>query len=63
MCNLSYGILKQGYDSGVSLGLSQGMTVALKNLMKNTNFTLDKSMAVLGIPLEEKSKYEALLAQ
>ncbi len=66
MCNLSYGVLQRGYDRGISQGISQGIeqgnTNSLRNLMHNMNFTLDKSMAVLGIPQEEKAKYEALLA-
>ena len=53
MCNLSQGVLEKGK--------AEGLLSAIKNLMANTGWPLEKAMETLGVSEAERSKYADLL--
>lgn len=57
MCNLSQGVLEKGMEKGKA----EGLLSAIKNLMANTGWSLEKAMETLGVSEAERSKYADLL--
>ncbi len=54
MCNFSEGVWEDGKAEGKAEGLA--------NLMHNISLPIERAMEVLGIPLDERGKYEQLIA-
>ena len=54
MCNFSEGVWEDGKAEGKAVGLA--------NLMHNISLPIERAMEVLGIPLDERGKYEQLIA-
>lgn len=75
MCNISKGIVEksvargmaQGIAQGIEQGMAQGMEMKaledIRNIMRNSQFTLEQTMALLGISQEEQVRYRTLLKQ
>lgn len=65
MCNLSQGVMalgiEQGIEKGIEKGKAEGLLVAIRNLMTNTGWPLEKAMEILGVPETDRSKYADLL--
>ena len=57
MCNVSQGVL----EKGVQKGTEETLLKALRNLMKNGNQSAEQAMALLGVPVNERSKYREML--
>ena len=57
---------KEARENGRQEGLSQGVletTIAsIRNVMKSMNFSVEKAMDVLQIPMAEREKYAALVS-
>ena len=57
---------KEAWENGRQEGLSQGVletTIAsIRNVMKSMNFSVEKAMDVLQIPMAEREKYAALVS-
>ena len=57
---------EDGRQEGLSQGLSQGILettlTSICNVMKSMNFSVEKAMEVLQIPVEERAKYAALVS-
>ncbi|MCR5672521.1 MAG: hypothetical protein K6F87_02265 [Lachnospiraceae bacterium] len=51
----------EGREEGRVEGRAEGRAESIRNLMKNMNLTADQAMQALGIPEEERSKYDELL--
>lgn len=59
MCNLSEGVMARGRAEGrIETTLTH-----IRNLMDSMDFTVEKAMAALQIPDEERTKYAELLAK
>ena len=52
----------EGLAEGRKEGRAEGIAESIKNLIANTGMTQEDAMDALGIPLEERDKYSALLA-
>lgn len=67
MCNLGEVIARENMEKGVAKGRAEGITERaisdLKNLIKNTGWSLEQAMATLDVPKEERSRYAELLAK
>ena len=65
MCNLSQGVMalgiEQGIEQGIEKGKAEGLLAAIRNLMTNTGWPLEKAMEILGVPETDRSKYADLL--
>ena len=61
MCNLSQGVMEKGMTRGMEKGKTEGFLTAIKNLMANTGWPLEKAMETLGLPETERAKYADLL--
>ena len=57
MCNLSEGVR----DLGRAEGRAEGLLTSIRNLMANTDWTLEKAMEILGVPETDRPKYADLL--
>ncbi len=57
MCNLSQGVEEKGMEKG----RAEGLLTAIKNLMSNTGWPLEKAMETLGLSEAERSEYANLL--
>ena len=57
MCNLSQGVMEKGMEKGKMDGLS----TAIKNLMANTGWSLEKAMETLGLSEAERTKCADML--
>lgn len=65
MCNYSKYVIekgleigiKQGREEGLKQGIEEGIFNAVRNLLKNTNMTLEQVMKALEIPEAEKDIY------
>ena len=53
----------EGRAEGLSEGTKERALSDLKNLMKNTGWSLEQAMTTLGIPKDEWSRYVKLLAE
>ena len=62
MCNLSEGIWEDGKAEGVAEGRAEGVASSLANLMRTLSVPIERAMELLGIPAEERGKYESLVA-
>ena len=66
MCNLSEGVERRGIDKGLAQGMAQGMAQAkleiLRRMLQN-GMSFELAAQFVGITPEERSDYEALLAQ
>jgi len=51
---------REGREEGLEKGMEKGMLISLKNLMKNTNWPLEKAMDVLQISGDDRKKYSGL---
>ena len=71
MCNLSQGVEEKGIAKGLARGRAEGRTEGrtetslslIRNLMDSTGFAVEKAMAMLKIPEEDRAKYAELLAK
>ena len=61
MCNLSQGVMALGIEQGIEKGKAEGLLVAIRNLMTNTGWPLEKAMEILGVPETDRSTYANLL--
>ena len=65
MCNLSQGVMalgiEQGIEKGIEKGKAEGLLAAIRNLMTNTGWPLEKAMEILGVPETDRSTYANLL--
>ena len=46
MCNLGEGL----YNEGIIQGIEQGIIDSLRNLMKNSNYTLEEAISLINVP-------------
>ena len=42
-------------------GRQEGLTASIRNVMHSMNFSVEKAMDVLQIPVDERAKYAALV--
>ena len=67
MCNLSQGVEEKGIAKGLARGRAEGRTETslslIRNLMDSTGLAVEKAMAMLKIPEEDRAKYAELLAK
>ena len=61
MCNLSQGVMALGIEQGIEKGKAEGLLAAIRNLMTNTGWPLEKALEILGVPETDRSKYADLL--
>lgn len=65
MCNLSQTVEEKGrikgHAEGRAEGRTEGIMTAIRNLMANTGWTLEKAMDTLGLPETDRPKYAGLL--
>lgn len=75
MCNVSVGILEEGFNKGFNSGMEEGIKEGIKegmekgmekgkieilsNLINNMNWSLEQALSAAGISEEEKIKYSA----
>lgn len=67
MCNLSDGVweeamtkgMAQGMEKGMAQGIEKGLVTALRNLIQNTGWTMEKAMDTLSIPEADRQAYAA----
>ena len=50
-------VRQEGYEDGLSMGISQNRLANLQSLMKNLNLTATQAMDALNIPAEERAQY------
>lgn len=71
MCNLSQGVEEKGIAKGLAKGRAEGRAEGrtetslslIRNLMDSTGLAVEKAMAMLKIPEEDRAKYAELLAK
>ena len=61
MCNLSQGVKEQGIEIGRAEGRAEGTLSAIKNLIAETGWPIERAMAILKIPESEQKMYRDLL--
>lgn len=52
---------EDGMERGMQQGMQQALAASIGNLMKSMNFSVEKAMDVLQIPVAERAKYAALV--
>lgn len=52
---------EDGMEHGMQQGMQQALASSIDNLMKSMNFSVEKAMDVLQIPVAERAKYAALV--
>ena len=57
MCSVSQGVL----EKGIQKGTEETLLKALQNLMKSGNQSAEQAMTLLGVPLNERSRYREML--
>ena len=57
MCNVSVGILEEGFNRGIEKGIEKGKIEILANLINNMNWSLEQALSAAGLSEEEKIKY------
>ena len=57
MCDLSYGIWREGVDEGRAEGRTEGILEVIKNLMANMGASAEKVLTMVGIPKSEWNDY------
>ena len=61
MCNVSVGILEEGFNRGIKKGIEKGIEKGkieiLANLINNMNWSLEQALSAAGLSEEEKIKY------
>ena len=63
MCNLSQGVEEKGIAKGRAEGRTETSLSLIRNLMDSTGLAVEKAMAMLKIPEEDRAKYAELLAK
>lgn len=71
MCNLSQGVEEKGIAKGLAKGRAEGRAEGrteaslslIRNLMDSTGLAVEKAMAMLKIPEEDRARYAELLAK
>lgn len=63
MCNLGEVIARENMAKGRVEGREETLLFNIKNLIKNTGWSLEQAMKTLGVPRDEWSKYVELLAE
>lgn len=48
---------QEGFDRGISIGRTEGLSEALKALMEDSGFSLETAMKMLRIPQADRSLY------
>lgn len=54
-------ILEQIRKADREEGRQEGLALALANLMKNQNISLEAAMKILGLPLSERAQYAKMV--
>ena len=54
---------RQGHEQGREQGEEYAKVLAIQNLMKNTGWNAKEAMKALGIPEEEREKYQSKLQE